>query len=104
MAFPGELVLLHVFEPRYKALIRKCIESGIRFGIPTIVEDGIAEYRPFTVFLNPDGSLHFKYGGTLYGDDFLDVIRRIKCDVARKGSIKAEDAALAEYSPPAKTG
>jgi hypothetical protein len=44
VAFPGELVLLHVFEPRYKALIRKCIESGIRFGIPTIVDGGVAEY------------------------------------------------------------
>jgi uncharacterized protein YyaL (SSP411 family) len=57
---------------------------------------------PFTVFLNPDGSLHFKYGGTLYGEDFLDVIRRIKSDVGQKVSVKGEDAALAEYSPPAK--
>ena len=57
---------------------------------------------PFTVFLNPDGSLHFKYGGTLYGDDFLDVIRRIKSDVARKVSISGEDIALSKYSPPAK--
>ena len=56
---------------------------------------------PFTVFLNPDGSTHFKYGGTLYGEDFLDVIRRIKSDVAQKVSIKTEDAAPAEYQPPA---
>ncbi len=44
VAFPGELVLLHVFEPRYKALISECLESGIRFGIPTIMPGGIAEY------------------------------------------------------------
>jgi uncharacterized protein YyaL (SSP411 family) len=57
---------------------------------------------PFTVFLNPNGSTHFKYGGTLYGEDFLDVIRRIKSDIAQKVSIKGEDATPSEYSPPAK--
>ena len=36
---------------------------------------------PFTVFLNPDGSLYYKYGGTLYGDDFLDVIKEVSASV-----------------------
>jgi len=44
VAFPGELVLLHIFEARYKALISECLESGIRFGIPTILPGGVAEY------------------------------------------------------------
>ena len=33
---------------------------------------------PFNVFLNSDGSLYYQYAGTLYGDDFLDVLKEIK--------------------------
>lgn len=42
VAFPGELVPLHVFEPRYKQLIRECAESGISFGIATLFQGGLA--------------------------------------------------------------
>jgi Lon protease-like protein len=44
VVFPGELVLLHIFEPRYKALINECLESDITFGIPTILPGGLGEY------------------------------------------------------------
>lgn len=40
VAFPGEKVLLHVFEPRYRQLIRECDELGIRFGIVTLISGG----------------------------------------------------------------
>jgi hypothetical protein len=40
VAFPGELVLLHIFEPRYKQLITESAENGINFGIVTIVPGG----------------------------------------------------------------
>jgi Lon protease-like protein len=40
VAFPGELVLLHIFEPRYKQLIAESAESGIEFGIVTVVPGG----------------------------------------------------------------
>jgi hypothetical protein len=40
VAFPGELVLLHIFEPRYKQLISESAESGMNFGIVTIVRGG----------------------------------------------------------------
>lgn len=32
---------------------------------------------PYTVFLNPDTSPHFRYAGTLYAEDFLAVIRQV---------------------------
>ncbi|MEL6561396.1 MAG: LON peptidase substrate-binding domain-containing protein, partial [Bacteroidota bacterium] len=35
VAYPGELVNLHIFEPRYKDLVRDCIEADMSFGIPT---------------------------------------------------------------------
>ena len=40
VAFPGELVFLHIFEPRYKQLITESAYSGISFGIVTIVPGG----------------------------------------------------------------
>lgn len=40
VAFPGEFVPLHIFEPRYKQLITECVETGGHFGIVTVVPGG----------------------------------------------------------------
>lgn len=37
VAFPGEALNLHIFEPRYKQLINDCLESHTNFGIPSYV-------------------------------------------------------------------
>ncbi len=34
VAFPGEVVNLHIFEPRYVQLINECKNTGMTFGIP----------------------------------------------------------------------
>jgi len=48
--FPLELVLLpgtplplHIFEPRYKEMIRECLASSTPFGVIRAVDDGIAD-------------------------------------------------------------
>ena len=48
--FPLDLVLLpgiplplHIFEPRYKEMIRECIAGGAPFGVIRAVEEGIVE-------------------------------------------------------------
>ena len=40
--FPGEQVPLHIFEERYKALIRDCREEAATFGIPVYINDSIS--------------------------------------------------------------
>ena len=40
--FPGEQVPLHIFEERYKELIRDCREEAATFGIPVYINDIIA--------------------------------------------------------------
>jgi Lon protease-like protein len=40
VAFPGESVPLRIFEPRYKQLITESAETGIEFGIVTVVPEG----------------------------------------------------------------
>ncbi|MFC1664975.1 LON peptidase substrate-binding domain-containing protein [Pseudomonadota bacterium] len=44
VAFPGQLVLLHIFEPRYKQLIRDCDQQGISFGISAVADNRHAAY------------------------------------------------------------
>lgn len=43
VAFPGEKVHLHIFEPRYKQLITECFENKKPFGIPTVVNNRLQE-------------------------------------------------------------
>lgn len=37
VAFPGEKLNLHIFEPRYKELINECLEDNSNFGIPAYI-------------------------------------------------------------------
>jgi Lon protease-like protein len=37
---PGEVRTLHIFEPRYKQLIKDCLENDAHFGVPFVRKDG----------------------------------------------------------------
>lgn len=37
VVFPGEGLNLHIFEPRYKQLVKDCEEEGLTFGIPSYI-------------------------------------------------------------------
>jgi Lon protease-like protein len=43
VVYPGEQLNLHIFEPRYKQLIKECSESKKPFGIPAVIDDRIHE-------------------------------------------------------------
>ena len=43
VVFPAEKLNLHIFEPRYKQLIIECEKSKTTFGIPSFIENKIAE-------------------------------------------------------------
>ncbi len=43
VAFPGEHLNLHIFEPRYKQLFRECQENQITFGIPAFIDNKIMD-------------------------------------------------------------
>ena len=59
-----------------------------------------AKGLPFVAFLNPDGSVHFKYTGTLYGDQFIDVLREIRKNIEQNISIPGQDTAIEPYVAP----
>ena len=43
VVFPGEKLNLHIFEPRYRQLVRECIEQNITFGIPPYLNESLSE-------------------------------------------------------------
>lgn len=43
VVYPGEHLNLHIFEPRYKQLVKECFETSKAFGIPPVINDKVAE-------------------------------------------------------------
>jgi uncharacterized protein len=43
IVYPGEPLNLHIFEPRYKQLIRDCMESHKPFGLPSVQNQQVSE-------------------------------------------------------------
>ncbi|MFI5172411.1 MAG: LON peptidase substrate-binding domain-containing protein [Chitinophagales bacterium] len=52
VAYPGEQLNLHIFEPRYRQLIKECSEEGKSFGIPVVNKNEILEYGTEMELLN----------------------------------------------------
>ena len=42
--YPGEVLNLHIFEPRYKQLIKECLADKKPFGIPLVLQTKLEEY------------------------------------------------------------
>jgi len=55
---------------------------------------------PFSVFLNPDGTLYYRYTGTLYGDNFLAVITEVATEVGAGKFALGMEAFQVSYTPP----
>jgi len=44
VAYPGEKLNLHIFEPRYRQLVTECLEQKTTFGIPAYVNNSLPGY------------------------------------------------------------
>src|SRR6476620_5313195 len=44
VVYPGESLNLHIFEPRYKQLIKECFEQKKPFGIPPVIENKLKDF------------------------------------------------------------
>ncbi|SDX55374.1 LON peptidase substrate-binding domain-containing protein [Hymenobacter psychrophilus] len=65
VVFPGEKLNLHIFEPRYRQLVRDCLLEGITFGITPYLNGGVSrrgtEVRLIDVEKNyPSGELDIR--------------------------------------------
>jgi Lon protease-like protein len=44
VVYPGEAMNLHIFEPRYRQLIRECADTGKPFGIPVVIDNRMKDH------------------------------------------------------------
>lgn len=44
IVYPGEDLNLHIFEPRYKQLIKECTDQKKSFGIPAVIEKKLQDH------------------------------------------------------------
>jgi Lon protease-like protein len=73
IVFPQERLKLHIFEPRYRQLIHECLEDGITFGIPAVIEKNVVEVATEVKLL----AVEKKYkGGEL--DIVTEGVRRVR--------------------------
>jgi Lon protease-like protein len=42
--YPGETLNLHIYEPRYKELVKECFGNKKPFGIPAVINGNVAEF------------------------------------------------------------
>lgn len=68
VAFPEEELNLHIFEPRYKQLIRECEQNGTTFGIPVYLGNKVMDFGTEVEVTevtkkNEDGSMDIKTRG-----------------------------------------
>jgi Lon protease-like protein len=52
VVYPGEALNLHIFEPRYKQLIRECFALKKPFGIPVVLDKKMQEYGTIVEILS----------------------------------------------------
>src|SRR5262249_18029581 len=60
--FPGEQLPLHIFEPRYRRMVRECLDARSPFGMLLAMDDGITRVGCTAEILEvmkrfPDGRL-----------------------------------------------
>ncbi len=68
VAYPGEILNLHIFEERYRQLINECLEEEKTFGIPTYLDErlpGCGTEMKVTALheRHPDGSMDISTEG-----------------------------------------
>ena len=90
VVYPGEKLPLHIFEPRYKQLIRECHELKKPFGIPTVINNNVQEMGTLVVLQDivkeyENGEMDIRTEG-LQVFRILEIIRSIP-DKLYSGSI-----------------
>jgi len=69
VVYPGELLNLHIFEPRYKQLIKESFDNKKPFGIPAVINSKMSEMGTLVEILEisklyDDGKMDIKTKGT----------------------------------------
>jgi uncharacterized protein len=47
--YPGETLNLHIFEPRYKELVKECNNNVKPFGVPAVIKGNVVEFGTLVI-------------------------------------------------------
>jgi Lon protease-like protein len=102
VVYPGEHLNLHIFEPRYKQLIKECFETGKSFGIPPVINDKVSEMGTLMKVLEitktyEDGKMDIKTEG-LAVIKVLEIIKDLP-DKLYSGAIVTYPENISKSSP-----
>lgn len=81
VVYPGESLNLHIFEPRYKQLIKECHASKKVFGVPTVIDNQLQDFGSLVEIIEiakeyESGEMDIKTrGGKVFR--ILEVIREV---------------------------
>jgi Lon protease-like protein len=108
--FPHAAVPLHIFEPRYKELIRRCVETDAEFGIVLEQGGGLAkigctagvveisqEYEDGRMDITVEGRRIFEILEVFQEQPCLEASARILLDEPDSKSVAAPDEVMAAY-------
>jgi Lon protease-like protein len=81
VAYPGEQLNLHIFEPRYRQLIEECLATKKNFGIPTVLDNKLTEMGTLMQVIEitnryPDGKMDIKLEG-IQTFKILEIIKEL---------------------------
>jgi Lon protease-like protein len=81
IAYPGEQLNLHIFEPRYRQLIEECLAAKKNFGIPTVLDNKLTEMGTLMQVIEitnryPDGKMDIKLEG-IQTFKILEIIKEL---------------------------
>src|SRR4051812_19851218 len=81
VVYPGEQLNLHIFEPRYKQLIKECFSEKKTFGIPSVIDKRMQDFGTVVkvteiTTIHDSGEMDIKTEGTQVFK-VLEVIREI---------------------------
>jgi uncharacterized protein len=79
--YPGETLNLHIFEPRYKELVKECFSNKKPFGIPAVINGQVAEFGTLVTIVEiakeyDNGEMDIITQGTIVFR-ILEVIKKI---------------------------
>jgi Lon protease-like protein len=93
MAFPGVACPLHVFEPRYRLMIRRSMESGSRkFGMCCYLQDAEGNYANYGTLLEVTSVQYFPDGRSV-----IDTVGVRRFKILKKSMKDGYNTATIEY-------
>jgi uncharacterized protein len=81
VVYPGELLNLHIFEPRYKELVKECFAASKPFGIPAVMNGQVSEFGTLVIITDivkeyDNGEMDIVTRGTMVFR-ILEIIKKI---------------------------